>query len=63
MNCGKCGRPLSYNETGLNRKFNANAAPLCLTCLAEKLEVPAARLREKIGEYLAAGCMMFVKEE
>lgn len=63
MTCAVCGKPLSFNETGLNRKFNANAEKLCMDCLSRKLEVPADRLREKIEEYLRAGCMYFVKEE
>lgn len=63
MNCARCGRPLSYNEIGLNKKFNANSAALCVGCLSEKLDVSEARLREKIAEFLAAGCLMFVKEE
>ncbi len=63
MTCAKCEKPLSFNELGLNRKLNANAARLCMRCMAEKLGVSELRLREKIGEYLAAGCMYFVKED
>ncbi len=62
MNCGTCGAVLTYNELGLNKKFNANAAaPLCKGCLARKLGVTQARLEEKIEEFLAAGCKLFVR--
>ncbi len=62
MTCGQCGAALSYNELGLNKKFNANAqAPLCACCLAKKLGVTVARLNEKIEEALAAGCKLFVR--
>ncbi len=60
MTCSACEKELSFNEIGLNKKFNGNSAPLCMRCLAEKLGVTTARLEEKIAEYRAAGCTMFV---
>ena len=62
MTCAKCQKTLSFNECGLHKKFNANAVPLCIHCLSEALGVPEARLEEKIREYLAAGCKLFVAE-
>ncbi len=62
MRCGKCGRGLTFNELGLNRKFNANdSRSLCKECLAEKLGVTVARLDEKIEEFLGSGCKLFVR--
>ncbi len=64
MTCARCGKQLSYNEIGLNKKFNANAKqPLCIDCLGEKLGVEKRRLEEKIEEFLRAGCLLFVKAE
>lgn len=62
MTCAKCKKPLSYNERGLNEKFNQSAPALCIRCLAEKLDVTEERLREKIAEYLRAGCLLFVAD-
>lgn len=62
MTCKHCEKPLSFNECGLNKKFNANSDPLCIDCLAEKLSVSRQRLEEKIEEYLAAGCLFFVPQ-
>ena len=52
MNCPLCGKSVSYDEIGLNKKLLRRDAAefLCLRCLAEKLDVPGARLEEKIGE-------------
>ena len=61
MTCLKCGKPLTFNETGLSKKYNAGE-PLCLFCLAEKLAVPPERLREKIAEFVRTGCAMFTAE-
>ena len=63
MNCPLCGKSVSYDEIGLNKKLlRRDAADFrCLRCLAEKLDVPAARLEEKIGEYRSSGCLLFAK--
>ncbi len=61
MTCIKCNRPLSFNETGLNKKYNTGE-PLCIFCLAEKLGVTPERLREKIAEFRRAGCLLFTEE-
>ncbi len=62
MKCTVCERELVFNEMGLSRKF-AGGVPYCMTCLSEKLHVTEERLREKIEEFLRAGCLMFVKED
>ncbi len=62
MTCAHCGKPLTYNELGLNKKYNgAKDGALCLGCLAQKLDVPQERLLEKIAEFLRAGCLLFVE--
>ncbi len=64
MTCKKCGAPVSYDEMGLNKKLvRRNAAEfLCLPCLAAKLDVSEARLREKTEEYRKAGCLLFAQK-
>ena len=59
MNCECCNRPLTYDEHGLNRKFNAGGDLLCIGCLATALDVKEERLREKMEELRKAGCMYF----
>ena len=63
MICGRCDKELSYNEIGLNKKFNGNGDRLCIHCLAVKLDVSESRLNEKVEEFLRAGCLLFVKTE
>lgn len=62
MTCA-CGKELTYNEAGLSKKFLAGGEHLCMRCLSERLNVSEERLREKIGEFLRAGCKLFVKED
>ena len=62
MTCARCNGPLTYNELGLNAKFNAAREKLCIRCLAEKLGVTQQLLREKTEEFIRAGCTMFTKE-
>ncbi len=57
-----CGKELTYNEAGLSKKFLADGQLLCLHCLAKRLDVTEERLKEKIEEFLRAGCKLFVKE-
>ncbi len=57
-----CGKDLTYNEAGLSKKFLAGGELLCIRCLAKRLDVSEERLREKIEEFLRAGCKLFVKE-
>ena len=61
MNC-VCGKELTYNETGLSKKFLPDGEKLCMACLARRLDVSEERLKEKIEEFLRAGCKLFVKE-
>ena len=59
MKCDRCDRSLTYDECGLNRKFNASGNMLCIACLAEELNVTQERLKEKIEEFRRAGCLHF----
>ena len=63
MTCARCQKSLSYNELGLNKKYNGASNELCIDCLADKLGVTSARLREKIAEFLSVGCQLFVEEK
>ena len=64
MKCKKCGKSITYNEMGLNKKFISRAVTeyLCKDCLSEMLKVEKSVLDEKIEQFLQAGCTMFVKE-
>ncbi len=62
MSCARCGRGLTFNELGLNAKYNPQDKKLCIGCLAEWLDVPRVRLEEKIKEFLRIGCAMFAEE-
>lgn len=64
MNCKVCGKPLTYNEAGLNKKFLGRACEnfYCRLCLAEKLGVSEQRLLEKQKQFLRSGCTLFVEE-
>lgn len=60
--CSGCGKtPLSKNEIGVNKKLLGENVErlMCLTCLAEYLEVDEDDLREKIEEFKAEGCKLF----
>ena len=63
MNCPLCGKSVSYDEIGLNKKLLRRDAAdfLGVRGLAEKLVVPAARLEETSGEARCSGCLLFAK--
>lgn len=63
MNCAQCGRGVTYDECGLNRKFNAGKDTFCIRCLAKRLDVTEERLKEKIEEFRKAGCLYFTRTE
>ena len=63
MNCAGCGRSLTYDEHGLNKKFNAGGAFLCIKCLAASLSVTEERLKEKMEELRKAGCLYFTQHK
>ena len=65
MLCKHCGRPVSYDEMGLNKKLIRRDAEefFCLCCLSKKLNVSEERLREKTEEYRRAGCLLFAQRE
>lgn len=60
--CIKCGAKLTRDDIGLHRKLVNRGARefMCIHCLAEKFKVPVERLREKIEEYKAYGCTLFL---
>lgn len=62
MNCAHCGHGLTYDEYGLNRKFNSGKDLLCISCLAKRLDVTEVRLKEKIEEFQRAGCLYFSRK-
>ena len=61
--CKICGRELTKDETGLNKKiFDGdvkNGIWRCLSCMADYLECDEDELKEKIEEFKAEGCKLF----
>ena len=60
--CAGCGRILTNNEIGLTKKLVSRGAEefFCLTCLAARFGVSEALLLEKIEQFRAMGCTLFV---
>ena len=60
--CDKCGKELSKNEIGLNKKLiSRNTLEfLCMDCLAEYLGTIRELLEEKIEQFKSEGCDLFV---
>ena len=63
INCKICGRQLTKDEQGLNKKILEgdvkNDLWRCLSCMSEYLECEQDELREKIEEFKAEGCKLF----
>ena len=61
--CKICGRVLTKDEVGLNKKIldgdAKNGFWRCLSCIAENLECDVDELKEKIEEFKAGGCKLF----
>lgn len=62
QNCMQCGRELTFNEIGAHKKFinRGSKSFLCRSCLAQKLDVPAELIDEKIEYFKMQGCTLFV---
>ena len=60
--CGNCGKALTFNEIGAYKKFvnRGSRSFLCKTCLAAKLGVTEELIDEKIEQFKAQGCTLFV---
>lgn len=61
--CYTCGKDnLSKNEIGLTKKLLSKDMKyfFCIDCLAEQLEVTTDELLEKIEDFKAEGCTLFV---
>ena len=59
--CIACGKSLSGDEIGLHKKLVNRGATefMCIECLSVRFSCPVPRLREKIEEFRAMGCMLF----
>ena len=61
--CKICGRVLTKDEVGLNKKILDSDAKngfwRCLSWIAENLECDVDELKEKIEEFKAEGCKLF----
>ena len=60
--CRQCGRDVTKDEIGLTKKLINRGATefLCLDCLARQFSVDPALLREKITQFRAMGCTLFL---
>lgn len=60
--CINCGRPLSNDEIGINKKLIDTDIKdfMCLECLAEYLETDEDALLVKIEEFKEEGCTLFL---
>lgn len=64
LTCKICECPLSNDERGLNQKILdvdvKRGIWRCLTCMADYLECEEEELRDKIEEFKAEGCKLFL---
>lgn len=62
--CQYCHAELSRDEIGLNKKlFESDTKKgrlCCMTCMSEMLETTVEELNEKIQEFKAQGCKLFM---
>lgn len=60
--CVECAKTLSKNEIGLSMKMLGRNIEsfFCLACLAAYLEVEVDDLKQKILEFKAQGCTLFI---
>ena len=60
--CDECGRPLSKDEVGLNKKLISRETEvfLCIDCLSEQLDCDVYDLQIKIDEFKEEGCALFL---
>ena len=60
--CIQCGAPLTSDEVGLTKKLINRGATsfLCIHCLAKEFGVSKELLQEKIMQFRAMGCTLFV---
>ena len=60
--CIQCGAPLTADEIGLTKKLiNRGATSFyCIHCLAKEFSVSETLLREKIEQFRAMGCTLFL---
>ena len=60
--CIRCARPLTGDEIALTKKLinRGSTSFLCIHCLAEEFCVSEDLLREKIVQFRAMGCTLFL---
>ncbi len=60
--CKECGKELNGNDIGLTKKLinRGSTEFLCIDCIAKKFDCSKELLEEKIEQFKAAGCTLFV---
>ncbi|MBP3359979.1 MAG: hypothetical protein J6N52_03930 [Clostridia bacterium] len=61
--CKQCGAALSADEIGLHKKLCGKMSEsfCCIDCLAKHFEVTRELLEEKIEQFRAMGCSLFIR--
>ncbi|MBQ6183798.1 MAG: hypothetical protein IJK33_07925 [Clostridia bacterium] len=59
--CIKCGAVLDKDDIGAHKKLVDRGAQsyMCVKCLARHFDVTEQKIREKIAEFRAQGCLLF----
>ncbi len=62
--CYKCGKEITSDEIGLNKKIVNRGVEkyLCIECLAEYFVTTVEALRENIERFRRAGCHFFAQK-
>lgn len=60
--CEKCGKQITKNEVGLNKKLISRKTLefLCMDCLTKYLGTTKEVLEEKIEQFKNEGCDLFI---
>ncbi len=61
--CKNCGKPLDYIDVGLTKKLMGRGLTefMCKSCLSKHFGVTEKLLDEKVEQFKAMGCTLFIK--
>lgn len=62
ITCEECGKNVTKNEQGLNKKLISRSTKqfLCIKCLAKYLQTTEDELNEKVKQFKEEGCTLFL---
>ena len=63
--CTKCNKELEYEDIGLHKRLIDRTATefMCVSCLAERFNLPESDLYAMIERFRKAGCTLFPKKK